>query len=95
MSVSCVLGGLGLAVLAACGEPIRRTATLWAWLLAALAATCLVLLASSGLPMRPYGDGAVFAQLVADGRAVPRWLVGSAAAAAAHAALWELPPAAR
>jgi hypothetical protein len=83
--------GLVLTVLATWGEPVRRAATLWAWLLTALASTCLVLLATTALPVRPYGDGAMFAQFVADGRVVPRWLVGNAAAGAAHAAVWEMP----
>lgn len=93
-SASAVLlpAGLALAVVSSGDAPVRRTATIWAWLLTVFAAACLLALATSGLPVRPYGDGQLFAQLVEEGRPVPRWLLGSAAAAAGHAALWELPP---
>ncbi len=83
--------GLLVAVITTRGQPVRRAATLWLGLLAVVAGTCLVLLATTGLPVRPYGDGAIFAQFVSEGRVVPRWLVGNAVAAAAHAALWDLP----
>lgn len=60
--------------------------------LGGLALVSLILLASGDLPSRPYGDGDVFTQFVAAGRSMPRWLLGSAAAAALHAAIWEFPP---
>lgn len=53
---------------------------------------CLWLLATSGLPDRPYGDGAILARFVADGRAMPRWLLGSALTASLHALVWQSPP---
>lgn len=88
-SAGVLVGGLALTILVACGEPVRRAATLWAWLLTAFAGLSLVLLATARLPVRPYGDGAMFAELVGQGLVVPRWLIGSAAATAGHAALWE------
>lgn len=89
-----VLFAVGGAVLVACAARpglVRRLG--WAWLaaLTAFGLVCATLIATEGLPTRPYGDGVVFAQFVADGRAVPRWLSGSVAAATLHAAVWELP----
>jgi hypothetical protein len=85
-------GLLTAVAIARRGDHVRRASLLWACLLTAFASTCLLLLSTGALPERSYGDGALFARFVADGRAVPRWLIGSAAAVAAHAALWDLPP---
>ena len=86
-----VFGGGVLLPRAAADARSRRLPWLALVALCACGAASLALLATTGLPVRPYGDGAVFAQFVADGRAVPRWLLGSTAAAALHAATWELP----
>ncbi len=86
-----VVAGALLVACAARPGLVRRLG--WAWLaaLTAFGLVCATLVATEGLPARPYGDGAVFAQFVGDGRAVPRWLSGSLAAAVLHAAVWELP----
>ncbi|HTV00885.1 MAG TPA: hypothetical protein VMF13_10120 [Luteitalea sp.] len=82
---ACVLPGV-IADLRA-----RRTPRLASLALMGCGAIAVYLLATTGLPVRPYGDGAVFTQFVAEGRGVPRWLLGSTLAAAMHAATWELP----
>jgi hypothetical protein len=71
---------------------VGREARVWqaAWLLGAGAILWLTL--SAALPPRPYGDGDIFTQFVAEGRVVPRWLVGSALASWGHAFIWEFPP---
>jgi hypothetical protein len=90
--VACAVG-LPLAwAIAHRGASLRRISVLWGLLLTAVACTALLLLSTSRLPERGYGDGQLFAQFVAEGRAVPRWLIGSAAAVATHAAVWDLPP---
>lgn len=71
---------------------VPMVSVICACLLSALAATSLFLFATGALPDRAYGDGRMFTQFVADGHAVPRWLVGSAAASVTHAAIWEFPP---
>ncbi len=72
--------------------PLRRATMAIVVLQVTFAAVCLACLAAGVLPERPYGDGAVFTGFVAEGRVVPRWLVGSAAASTLHAAVWGLPP---
>lgn len=92
-SIGCLIAGFVLAlVVAGHHAGTRRASTLWAVALTAFAGACLYLLSTDRLPQRPYGDGALFSQFVAEGRVIPRWLVGSAAATTAHAAVWELPP---
>ena len=86
---------VGLAAVAAIGAgcpSVRRAAWLWAALLTAVGCGAIALLAAGTLPVRPYGDGVIFAEFVAAGRAMPRWLLGSAAASVTHAALWEFAP---
>jgi hypothetical protein len=86
-----VFGGAVLLPATTADVRNRRLPRLALVALAACGVASLYLLATTGLPVRPYGDGAVLAQFVADGRAVPRWLLGSTAAATLHAASWELP----
>lgn len=91
------MAGLAAALVVALLVARRRASVpmisvIWVCLLSLLAATCLLLFTTGRLPERAYGDGTMFTQFVADGHAVPRWLIGSAAASATHAAIWELPP---
>lgn len=87
-----VVGLVAVVAIGAARLRVRRAAWLLAVLLTAVGCGALVLLATGTLPIRPYGDGAIFAEFVAAGRAMPRWLVGSAAASVTHAALWQFPP---
>lgn len=74
------------------GDPRHRVARVVLLSLAVCGLGSLWLLATGRLPVRPFGDGAVLAQFVADGRAMPRWLLGSAVAGTAHALVWQAPP---
>lgn len=70
---------------------VDRAARHWAWCLTVVGVGAIALLIADALPARPYGDGAIFAAFVAEGRAMPRWLIGSAAASTLHAAIWQHP----